>query len=294
MKGSYSVVKFVPDSVRFEPINIGVVLEVGDHLVTQMADDVDPRIRLADPYADVQSLRDFLSSFDASEYDEVAGSAGTVAWLHENGLPNVFFSAPRGVEVQPDRVDEVMASLQARLVTRTFTRPTELARAVGTSAARTALREAFKSAGVLKKSVQVEVPLIGASGVEWRIDFRYLTRTEVSLVQTATTGLQEELRGKEHGFEAFLALLDTTRHPAATKQETKAAPSRGILAVDVYPEENKISSELSRLSKAHGFGFVAGQRGFFKLAQEVQRSALPNDAAKSEPREATPPSLWPS
>jgi hypothetical protein len=292
MKGSYSVAKFVPDSVRFEPINIGVVLEVGDHLVTQMAADVDPRIRLADPYADLQSLREFLGSFDASSYDEVAGSTGTVAWLHENGLPNVFFSAPRAVDVDVERIDEVMASLQARLVTRAFTRPTEITRAVGTSATRTALREAFKSAGVLKRSVEVEVPLVGASGVEWRIDFRYLTPTDISLVQTATTGLQEELRGKEHGFEAFLALLDTTRRPVAGKDQTRSAPTRGTLAVDVYPEENEISSELSRLTSAHGLEFVAGQRGFFKLAQEVQRMALPIDARN----EAEEPNrtLWPS
>ncbi len=33
----YVLLKFVPDRIRFEPINIGVVVENGDEVITRMA-----------------------------------------------------------------------------------------------------------------------------------------------------------------------------------------------------------------------------------------------------------------
>ena len=44
--GAYSVIKFVPDRVRFEPVNIGLVIQAGEQLITRMSKQIDPRIRL--------------------------------------------------------------------------------------------------------------------------------------------------------------------------------------------------------------------------------------------------------
>src|ERR1700716_1609643 len=97
MKGSYVIVKFVPDEVRFEPINVGLVVQVGDEIVTRMSDTVDPRIRFADPYLDLHSLRDFLLSFDARDQLE-RSSDRAIGELQGSTIPHIYFASPRTVD----------------------------------------------------------------------------------------------------------------------------------------------------------------------------------------------------
>jgi hypothetical protein len=277
MKSRYAVVKFVPDAVRFEPINIGLVFDEDGRLTTRMAEDVDPRIRLADPYADLQSLRAFLATFDASTY-EPSDDRDPLTWLHQTGMPNIYFSAPFGIETGRTSAQDMIGTLFKRLVARNFSRPPELARVPGVSAARSALREAFRSTGILGKKIETQVPIRGLSGVEWQVDFRYVTNESIHLVEAATTGLHEDIRRKEHGYEAFTTLIDTTRRQLSSDEP--AVPTKGTLAVDASVEESELSAQLSRMAAAHGFRYVAGQRAFYSLAEELVGSALSvNDRA---------------
>jgi hypothetical protein len=261
--GAYSVVKFVPDRVRFEPVNIGLVIQAGHQLITRMSKQIDPRIRLADPYAHMDSLKDFLDDFDAAQYATETKSA--VEWLHANGLPNIYFSAPAQIDVSPSDLDALVNSLFDRIVARSFERPSEWVSTQQPSAARTALRSAFHTAKVLNKKVKAEVAVKGASGFIWKVDFRYATGTGVNLVQAATTAVREDVRRKEHAYEAFATLIDTTKGSGAV----------GILAVDAPGEDGPSAVPLALMTKGHGLRFIAGQKEFYDLAEEIRRTALP-------------------
>lgn len=269
--GQYSLVKFVPDRVRFEPINIGVVLEHERGVVTRMAEDVDPRVRYADPYADLQSLREFLASFNATVYLGRAPDVSVLNWLRDAELPNIYFSAPLGVDLTADTPEGVAGILFGRLVQRSFAKPPEMAPAPSRTAALRALREAFKAEGVLDTRVEAGVLVQGISGVDWNIDFRYAT-DRVNLIQTVSTNLREDIRRKEHAFEAFAALVDTARSGGV----------EGVLAADGRPEENPLSAQLALLSAGHGFRLIAGRRSFIDLARDVRRTASPTAAPMPE------------
>lgn len=262
---SYSVIKFVPDEVRFEPINVGLVVQAGERLITKMAEDVDPRIRLADPYVDLLSLRNTLRSLDVAAVAEEARvpSATALEWLSARGLPNLYFTAPAELDLSADSTAEVAVGLLfRRLVERAYERPPHAPQRLGTTATRTALRRAFAAANVLHSRVQPSARVVGASGEEWIIDFRYLTDS-VNLIQTATTDLKDRVRSEEHAYEAFAALIDTTKDPGTA----------GLVAVDEKPEANRVSGRLAHLADAHGFELIAGQRAFMELAREVRQRA---------------------
>lgn len=260
----YSVVKFVPDRVRYEPVNVGLVVAVDDQLITRMADVVDPRIRLADPYADVESLRETLATFDAADFagDARRSSQHVLQWLMNADFSNLVFTAPSEIAGHSE-VDTVVQLLFDRLIARHYVRPMGPWRERSPMAARTALREAFASQKILGVLVEHSVKAPGASGIGWDLDFRYVS-DKVTVIQTATTSLREDLRSKEHGFEAFAALIDV-----------KAPGVHGILAADASPENSEVSGALEQISGAHGIEFVAGQRAFYELARRVRGEAVP-------------------
>jgi DUF3037 family protein len=259
---SYVLLKFVPDRVRFEPINIGVVVEHRGDVITRMASSVDPRVRFADPYTDVESLRAFLEEFDARPLLEQTSGRPLLDWLHEQELPNIYVTSPQPIAEESIAVATVADRLFSRLVDRSFTRPPMSAAVPSRTAARRALMSAFQAEGVLGSKVSAGVKVQGASGVEWIVDFRFATDT-INLVQAATTGLRDDLRGKEHAFEAFASLIDT-REPGTT----------GILASDALAAENDISSQIDKIAGAHGLRFVGGRRAFLRLAREVRTQGL--------------------
>lgn len=262
IKGRYTIVKFVPDRMRFEPINVGLVAEVGDRVLTLMSQDLDPRIRYADPHADLNSLRSTLAKFDAEAYRTESRSA--IDTLTGNGfeLNNLWFDNPLEINVSSERFEVVVNALYSRLVERNFSIPAGTMRVVGPTFARSVLRRVFADANALGSLVKADVHATGVSGVEWRVDFQYLADS-ICLIQTATTGLREDLRRSEHAFRAFSALIDTTTEPGV----------RGILAVDDRPEVNDASAQLARLAQAHGLEFYAGRKGFLTLAQQVSEEA---------------------
>jgi hypothetical protein len=96
------------------------------------------------------------------------------------------------------------------------------------------------------------------------MDFQYLAQ-DVCLIQTAATGLRDDVRSSEHAFRAFAALIDTSQQPA----------TQGILVVDEPPHANEISGQLYQMAAAHGLEFFAGNRGFLSLADRVSREAQP-------------------
>jgi len=257
-KPSYVLLKFVPDRIRFEPINIGVVVEDGDEVITRMASGVDPRVRFADPFADVESIRTFLEGFDARELIGKTGGDSVLRWLGNHEIPNVYVTAPQPISVEAVPLGSVVESLFSRLVDRNFERPPMPSATVSRTVARRALLSAFQAEGVMGSKVSSGVQVRGASGVDWTVDFRFATET-VNLVQAASTGLREDVRRKEQAFEAFASLIDT-REPGIT----------AILATDALPRENDVSSQIDKIAVAHGIRFVGGRRAFMKLAREVR------------------------
>ncbi len=263
----YSLLKFVPDRLRFEPINVGIVVEGAGRVVTRMAGSVDPRVRFADPYADLESLRGFLETFDARSL-KPATDQPLLEWLHEVEIPNIYVTSPLPID-QSAAVELVADRLFSRLVERNFARPPMSPSAPSHTAARRALLAAFRAEGVLGSKVTSGVKIRGASGVDWTVDFRFATNT-LNLVQAATTGLRDNVHGKEHAFEAFASLIDT-RQPGTS----------GILASDASSEENDVTSQIDKMATAHGIRFVGGRRAFMRLAREVRTEAL----AVNEPRD---------
>lgn len=273
-KGRYCVVKFLPDRIRFEPVNIGLIAEFEDQVVTIMSSDLDPRIRYADPHADTRSLLATLVSFDANAYSTASKSGLDRLADGDVVLPNVYVDRPLGMMVTDRSFQLVVDALFARLVTRSFVQPGGYQRQIGPSMARTVLRNVFHQANALGPLVQSSVDAVGKSGVVWQLDFRYLS-DELHLIQTATTGLREDLRRSEHAFRAFAALIDTTQLPGV----------RGILAADEPAESNYTSDQLRRMAEAHGFDFYGGRRGFLSLAKRVTREAKPvsDDSGPAQP-----------
>lgn len=258
----YAVVKFVPDRLRFEPINIGIVVEDHGQLMTLMASGVDPRVRFADPYADIDSIRSFLEEFDARAFVEQAGTNSVLDWLHDQDLPNVYITKPEPIDAAGVPVTAIADALFSRLVERDFARPMMLTPAASRTAARNALLTAFRAEGLVGSKVLPDVVIKGTSGIEWRVDFQFTT-DKVNLVQAATTGLREDLRRKEHAFEAFASLIDT-KGPGVTP----------VLASDALPRENDASLQIRRMADAHGIRFVGGRRAFLRLAREVRNEGL--------------------
>jgi hypothetical protein len=259
----YALLKFVPDRIRFEPINIGVVVEDGDEVITRMASAIDPRVRFADPFADVESLRTFLESFDARDLIGKTEGESVLEWLHNQEVPNVYVTAPQPIAAETIALESVLESLFSRLVDRNFERPPMPSATASRTVARRALLSAFRAEGVMGSKVSSDVRVRGASGVDWTVDFRFATET-VNLVQAASTGLREDVRSKEHAFEAFASLIDT-REPGVT----------AILATDALPRENDVSSQIDRIAGAHGIRFVGGRRAFMRLAREVRIEGRP-------------------
>lgn len=274
-KPSYVLLKFVPDRIRFEPINIGVVVEDGDEVITRMASGVDPRVRFADPFADVESLRAFLEGFDARDLIGKTAGDSVLRWLGNQEIPNVYVTAPQPIAAEAVPLGSVVESLFSRLVDRNFERPPMPGATVSRTVARRALLSAFQAEGVMGSKVSSDVRVRGASGVDWTVDFRFATET-VNLVQAASTGLREDVRNKEQAFEAFASLIDT-REPGIT----------AILATDALPRENDVSSQIDKIAGAHGIRFVGGRRAFMKLAREVRIEGRPTseqpDASLFEP-----------
>jgi hypothetical protein len=267
----YVLLKFVPDRLRFEPINVGVVIQDRGQVITLMATAVDPRVRFADPYADVESLRSFLEGFDARSFVGQTSGRPLVDWLHDQELPNIYVTAPLPIDASGVPIMAVAERLFARLVDRDFARPTMMEPGISRTAARRALMSAFQAEGVLGSKVISAVQIKGASGIEWTVDFRFATDT-VNLVQAATTTLREDVRRKEHAFEAFASLIDT-----------RQAGTTAVLASDALPQENDVSSQINQMADAHGIRFIGGRRAFLKLAREVRDEGL----LLSEPPEAS-------
>jgi hypothetical protein len=278
--GQFTIVKFVPDSVRFEPINVGVVVEADDQVVTRMAEVLDPRIRFADPYADLKSLLEFLGTFDAADVPHEGRSVVTHLAAGKSEFPNFYFDRARPIDSTQLKARDAAQILFDRLVRRSFEPPQGFVRPASPTAARTALRRAFQSLRVLGSRVRPAVRTLGLSGIEWELDFEFLT-SDLERVQTATTGLKEDLRRREHAFSAFAALVDTTQQPGVI----------GVLASDEPPERDDLSGQLASMAGAHGLEFVGGQRAFLTLARRVSETAKPIGSSGGVNGLATPQQL---
>jgi hypothetical protein len=264
--GRYSVVKFVPDRIRFEPVNVGLIASFGDRDVAKMSEDLDPRIRFADPYADTASLLHTLRTFDIRDFASADSTGFERLASRSVELPNLYVDRPNELAVDDRSFEVVVEALFDRLVVRRFALPAGFHRQIGPTMARTALRDVFAQSKTLGPIVRADVTTLGKSGVVWNMDFQYLS-DQVCLIQTATTGLRENLRRSEHAFRAFAALVDTAHLPG----------NNGILAVDEPADANEASGQLKLMASAHGLQFFGGRRGFLELAQKVSRDGRPLD-----------------
>ena len=75
MAASYYVVKYVKDLVRDEPINVGIIIQSKERIVSKFIDilpDIDPQ------YAVFKSMLERLKS------DIIDGNIDEIIWKHEN------------------------------------------------------------------------------------------------------------------------------------------------------------------------------------------------------------------
>ena len=130
MKGSFSVVRYVPDPVRNEPINIGIVLQCGDAIVVRVPRDALQRAISSDPQADKAALsrvEQFVYHFiqEARASRRTASSAeDPLAALTLQTSGKLTFSKPQFVEVgSPDDINNTLEMLVSRLVRPLRQRP---------------------------------------------------------------------------------------------------------------------------------------------------------------------------
>lgn len=73
--GRYSIVRFVPDPVRDEPINIGAILQSDGIIDSLFLAELD-RVERLDPHADTKLIRDWVSGFKKELSKPLSSSIG--------------------------------------------------------------------------------------------------------------------------------------------------------------------------------------------------------------------------
>ena len=97
---SFQLLRYVPDAVKDEFINIGVLLldEAGSALGSRMASDEDlRRVRCLHPGADLELLRAFQRQFEAEPPEP---ECALLAWLEETGSQSLRLEPRRGCEAE--------------------------------------------------------------------------------------------------------------------------------------------------------------------------------------------------
>ncbi len=98
---SFQLLRYVPDAVKDEFVNIGVVLvdDQGVSLGARMASDDDlRRVRCLHPGADLELLRSFQSELEAELARNPQSAAQRLAWLIDTGSQSLRLEPCRGCE----------------------------------------------------------------------------------------------------------------------------------------------------------------------------------------------------
>lgn len=103
---NFQLLRYVPDAVKDEFINIGVVLvdDQGAALGARMGSDEDlRRVRCLHPGADLELLRSFQAQLEAELTRDPGGAAARLAWLIETGSQSLRLEPCRGCEAADAR-----------------------------------------------------------------------------------------------------------------------------------------------------------------------------------------------
>ncbi len=108
---NFQLLRYVPDTVKDEFINIGVLVmdDAGTALGARMASDEDlRRVRCLHPGADLPLLRCFQAQMEAELGRDPAGAGARLAWMIETGSLALRLEPGRGCEAA-----DAQAALQA-------------------------------------------------------------------------------------------------------------------------------------------------------------------------------------
>lgn len=133
MESSFSVIRYITDPARNEPINVGIVLQCGERVNIRINREAIRRAITSDPQADESALfrlDSFLSEY--IQQQRVASEAGTdtaqtinplnkdyLRLLAKQSIGKLFFSESQFVDVpssQSEDIDRTLNMLEARLV----------------------------------------------------------------------------------------------------------------------------------------------------------------------------------
>ena len=186
MEGKFSVIRYLADAARNEPINVGVILQSGEDIRAVVLNQAIRRAISADPQADesaLSRLEPYLNgiiSEPLTTIDPDSGRSTSIQPFDNDYLPRlaggaegkITFSQPQYVELPSSRrehFDDALKMLAARLARplrqRSVFAPVE-------SPPKKAMRQALRpwiNAGI----VEVDFDLPGQSGMPRTMDFHF-------------------------------------------------------------------------------------------------------------------------
>jgi hypothetical protein len=181
----FFVVRYVPDAVKDEFVNIGLVMvEAGasENKFAEVRFTRDwRRVRCLDPQADVE----MLAALEREIRGQLANQHDRAALLRrlEDSFSNALQISPVKACVAEDPVREIEAMASIYLESAKIPG----ARIVsGRQRILQAMREAFEQAGVAKFMVPVSVAQYTKPGDPFQFDFGYRTGTELKLFQAVS------------------------------------------------------------------------------------------------------------
>ena len=219
---SYRILRYTPNLIRDEWINVGVLLanpadkRIEARLIAQDAEYA--RVRRLHPAADLDLLRAFGSQFE-NQIQEANGGRGEFMDKVEQTFSNALqFSPPRGVEAA-DFPSELERLYEAHVAPPVYKR--EGMFEWGRGFIRRRLRDIFRKSGILEKMAKsVRVEEFTELGDPMRVDYAYRKNGTRGFLQTLS--LERDLGQAKvlaYTAERIRAKLTSTEFAAITELE---------------------------------------------------------------------------
>jgi hypothetical protein len=177
-KLEYFLLRYAPDEVKEEFVNIGLVL---NELEANGAGFADvrftkdwSRVSCIDPQADIAGLQ-YLTREIAAQFAQLKNRAALLRWLEDLSSNLIQLSEPKGVLTDnPEAEMEIMASMyleRAKIIERAES--VAARRASGRQKIYATMRDAFDRAGVGKLVLPIPVAPYTKPGDPFKFDFGY-------------------------------------------------------------------------------------------------------------------------
>jgi hypothetical protein len=250
---SYRILRYTPNLIRDEWINVGVLLanptekRIEARLIAQDAEYA--RVRRLHPAADLDLLRAFGRQFE-SQLREANGGRGEFLVKVEQTFSNALqFSPPNGVEAE-DFPSELERLYEAHVAPPAYSREGMVAK--GRAWIRSRLRDIFRKSRILEKMEKsVRVEEFTEPGDPMRIDYAYRKNGTRGFLQTLS--LERDLGQAKvlaYTAERIRAKLKSAEFAAITELEPAAENSEHQFVARLLAEQQ---IRVIPLSRAAGF-----------------------------------------